>query len=297
MGKLKSKKTPVLICAYRKGVMSGLEIMLVIIAIILVTLSFVFSEKVFANSKTQDAAGTLEISREDIKKRVDLELNEILDEKLEETEVKLDKITNIKIMAVGDYSDNVIKDINKNHDEVMFLFEMLIDKEKSVKNIIREIENIKRSIKNIDANNEKNVDKNKEEIDFNKEISKDDNRQKNKQDIITEKDFKEHRQKSINNNKQKLEEASDYYDKLILNNARNDSYYEDFEHQNSFDFNQEQRKIESLEENPYENKNEKILELNKKGKSTLEIAKSLGLGMGEVKLVIDLNKSKSKVRV
>ncbi len=289
MGKLKSKKTPVLICAYRKGVMSGLEIMLVIIAIILVTLSFVFSEKVFANSKTQDAAGTLEISREDIKKRVDLELNEILDEKLEETEVKLDKITNIKIMAVGDYSDNVIKEINKNHDEVMFLFEMLIDKEKSVKNIIREIENIKRSIISID--------KNTEDINSNKEIFKDDNKQNIKKNPMTEQNIKEQRQSNLNNNKQKINETSDYYDKLIANNSKNDSYYDDFENQNSFQINQEQKDNNFFEENPFENKNDKILELNKKGKSTLEIAKSLGLGMGEVKLVIDLNKSKSKVSV
>ena len=36
------------------------------------------------------------------------------------------------------------------------------------------------------------------------------------------------------------------------------------------------------------NNNEKILELNAKGKSNVEIAKELGLGIGEVKLVIDL---------
>ena len=36
------------------------------------------------------------------------------------------------------------------------------------------------------------------------------------------------------------------------------------------------------------NNNEKILELNAAGKSNVEIAKELGLGIGEVKLVIDL---------
>ncbi|MBR6316128.1 MAG: hypothetical protein IKR58_03910 [Lachnospiraceae bacterium] len=38
------------------------------------------------------------------------------------------------------------------------------------------------------------------------------------------------------------------------------------------------------------NHNERILELNKKGKSNIAIAKELGLGVGEVKLVIDLYK-------
>ena len=36
------------------------------------------------------------------------------------------------------------------------------------------------------------------------------------------------------------------------------------------------------------NSNERILELHKKGKSNMAIAKELGLGIGEVKLVIDL---------
>ena len=38
------------------------------------------------------------------------------------------------------------------------------------------------------------------------------------------------------------------------------------------------------------NNNERILELASKGKSNVEIAKELGLGIGEVKLVIDLFK-------
>ena len=36
------------------------------------------------------------------------------------------------------------------------------------------------------------------------------------------------------------------------------------------------------------NNNERILELHKQGKSNVSIAKELGLGVGEVKLVIDL---------
>ena len=36
------------------------------------------------------------------------------------------------------------------------------------------------------------------------------------------------------------------------------------------------------------NNNERILELHKTGKSNMAIAKELGLGIGEVKLVIDL---------
>ena len=37
-----------------------------------------------------------------------------------------------------------------------------------------------------------------------------------------------------------------------------------------------------------ENSNDRILELHKAGKSNMAIARELGLGIGEVKLVIDL---------
>ena len=38
------------------------------------------------------------------------------------------------------------------------------------------------------------------------------------------------------------------------------------------------------------NKNERVLALHKQGKSNVAIAKELGLGVGEVKLIIDLFK-------
>ena len=45
------------------------------------------------------------------------------------------------------------------------------------------------------------------------------------------------------------------------------------------------------EENQVYNNNDRIRELYRKGKSNVEIAKELGLGVGEVKLVIDLYKN------
>ena len=50
--------------------------------------------------------------------------------------------------------------------------------------------------------------------------------------------------------------------------------------------------LEAVDPKAFEtgNNNEKILQLSKEGKSNVEIAKELGLGIGEVKLVIDLFK-------
>lgn len=50
----------------------------------------------------------------------------------------------------------------------------------------------------------------------------------------------------------------------------------------------------SEEESGGRNSNERILELYAQGKSKVEIAKELGLGVGEVKLVIDLYRNQRK---
>ena len=46
-----------------------------------------------------------------------------------------------------------------------------------------------------------------------------------------------------------------------------------------------------MPEHKNKNSNERILALHKAGKSNMAIAKELGLGIGEVKLVIDLFKN------
>ena len=48
----------------------------------------------------------------------------------------------------------------------------------------------------------------------------------------------------------------------------------------------EQQELQGAEN--YSNKNDKILELHRQGRSDVAIARQLGLGVGEVKLVIDL---------
>ena len=67
---------------------------------------------------------------------------------------------------------------------------------------------------------------------------------------------------------------------------------QDNEHNNLKDIvsnsDDEELKDESCDKN--ENKNDKILSLYETGMSNKDIAKTLGLGVGEVKLVVDLYK-------
>ena len=129
--------------------MGALEIFLIVFGLIIVVVSFIFGEQ-FGNSDKDtkyDNANIAMVTKELVSKEVESELANVIDEKIEKAEVELDKITNQKIMALGDYSDDVNAKISKNHDEVMFLYDMLSDKEKTIKNTVKDIEALKVSVK------------------------------------------------------------------------------------------------------------------------------------------------------
>ena len=65
----------------------------------------------------------------------------------EQTEIKLDKLTNEKIMEMNDYSETILGEINRNHNEVMFLYDMLNEKKKEINNTVRDLNVVKKEIK------------------------------------------------------------------------------------------------------------------------------------------------------
>lgn len=220
--------------------MGPFEIILLIIGGILVCATFVFSEKFSGSDKEiqeEISKNAEKIASEIIRKEVEVQLAVLIDDKIEETKISLGKIVNENMMSLGEYSQEINNNIEKNHNEVMFLYNMLNDKEKVLKDTIRDIEALKLSVKkmaivndvakseinNIDRPVEKEIKKTESNI--NKEVEK-------------EKTLRTHNPTTVNNN--------------------------------------------AL-----------ILKLYREGKNNMEIAKELGLGMGEVRLVIDLFKKES----
>ena len=65
----------------------------------------------------------------------------------DETERAMEKITNEKIMAINDYGKTVVDDIEKNHKEVMFLYDMLNSKSADIKNTVRKVDSVTRTEK------------------------------------------------------------------------------------------------------------------------------------------------------
>ena len=172
-----------------------------------------------------------------IKEEIQNQLAMISDDMLENTEAKLDKIANQKIMAVGNYSEDVLKNIEENHNEVMFLYNMLNDKETTLKNTVRDIEAVKVSVRKMADNVENDVQAWENEIKFSPEeetVPAEDKEERPSQEAVPE--------------------------------------------------------MEDAEEEDQRSNKEKILELYRQGKSNIEIAKQLNLGVGEVNLVLGLFK-------
>ncbi|MBO4415326.1 MAG: hypothetical protein J5824_05005 [Lachnospiraceae bacterium] len=124
--------------------MTGLEIALFILGVAFIVISFFIVD----NSKSGNGSGmsassinTEAIRRigadaiEDMNRRSDL--------LIAESEDKLETISNDKIIAVGEYSDQVLEKINSNHKEVVFLYQMLNEKEEELKATAIKLENVR----------------------------------------------------------------------------------------------------------------------------------------------------------
>ena len=62
----------------------------------------------------------------------------------EKTEAALDKISNTKILEMNEYAESVLGEINRNHNETVFLYDMLNEKAKEIKTTVKDVNNAKK---------------------------------------------------------------------------------------------------------------------------------------------------------
>ena len=113
--------------------MNWMEAALLVLGIGAFVASFCLPEK---NKKEENSAGSIdpEVIRnlinkemEDAKTKVTEVVDETLEYAVEKTERASERISNEKIMAINEYSETVLADMNKTHQEIMFLYDMLND--------------------------------------------------------------------------------------------------------------------------------------------------------------------------
>ncbi|MGN1147469.1 MAG: DUF6115 domain-containing protein [Lachnospiraceae bacterium] len=240
--------------------MGALEIVLLVVGGVIFAVSFLIPSGKEADRETR------ELVKDEVKKMVSGEVNgvksrieDITDETvnyaIEKAERSLERISNEKIMAVSEYSDTVLEDINKNHKEVMFLYDMLNDKHQNIKSTVSQVE---KTVKEVEKTAKKAV----KEAENVKEAEDTKERERTAQ---VASDFKVLTPKKV---------AEDVPVKKVIKSVAAETPELDIS------FMQDGRKNG--------NNNERILQMHNDGKSNVAIAKELGLGVGEVKLVIDL---------
>lgn len=188
-----------------------------------------------------------------------IEIVEITQDKIEDAKDELEKISNEKLMAVGEFSDNVLSEMDKTHKEIMFLYNMLNEKESEIKKLIEEKTN--------------QAKLSREEMDLLKQ------KQAEEQDVKKDIESKEIL-KSNDKNSEDLNDLKNPISTTITDSPSTKTFSEKEEDDES--------------ERKRDNSNRQIIELYEDGLSIVDIAKKLNLGKGEVKLVVDLFSQKNE---
>lgn len=268
------------------------EIIVLVLGILVFTLSYLLPAGKKGQSQKADAVDEKQI-KEIVEKEVKeakSQIQDIVDEtitySMEKTERTMERLTNEKIMAVNEYSDTVLEQINKNHKEVVFLYDMLNDKHDNLKETVSEAVKTATEVKQTVMEAEK---------------------------ISVQEPFTALEPERVMP-EQVIQEASPVpqtiFETMIPEpktdigttiESEADASVPEEQTPGELFMEKLSEKTERAEKagrvdissiaSPIKggrNSNERILELHKAGKSNMAIAKELGLGIGEVKLVIDL---------
>jgi hypothetical protein len=217
-----------------------MEITLLIVGVIIFCLSFLIKDK-----EQEEQIYDEETLRNQVRRITERELDSMnlkvkeaadssIEYAMEKAERGLEKISNEKIMAVSEYSNTIMDEINKSHKEVMFLYDMLTDKQTDLKNTVRKAEAAAKEVEDAGKTAAEQA------------VQQTVRQQEGSMDS--------------------LRDGFEAFDNSRINRV-------------------EAATVADLEP---DNNNRKIIELHKSGRTAMEIAKELNLGVGEVNLVLDL---------
>ena len=222
-------------------------------------------------------------------------LSAIAENKIEESDDRLSEISNNKMLAINEMSGQLIEKIEQNHKKVIFLYDMLNEKSDNLKDFSAKVEGLRKELEN----EEKRIKTLNHDLD----------------DKIVK--VKEVRQtviarpaKTMPVQQEKTEKASTGIERVKaasvnvtnVDNTQADNLVQmqkkekDETIQNADDkieLDQDEIKEVKVIQVKSESKaelstNDKILKMKEEGKSIIEISKALGMGQGEVRLILGL---------
>lgn len=241
--------------------MTGMVVILLLIGAVFMIGSFFLSERLTA-SELEKIAG---LSETEIKKMVEgkladasVRIDDTLDEKLaeasESAERAMEKEANEQVMHIHEYSETVLDEMKKAHEENVFLYSMLNDKQAEMTSMAGDLQRLAASIRSLQNKMQK--------------MSK-----------TAENDAETQSEKSVSGNG-----PAETFRPLGQSEGRHKTKAKEKTET-------EGQPAQAAQDTPEEAlSNDEVLRLYDGGMSEVDIAKKLGRGLGEVKLVIGLYK-------
>lgn len=286
--------------------MDTIIIICLIIGAVCVAVSFLMKENTGVDSQEKEKIAeeirAKVLSNESIEKVMSKvekgftdKLSDIAENKIEESDDRLSEISNNKMLAINEMSGQLIEKIEQNHKEVIFLYDMLNEKSDNLKDFSAKVEGLRKELEN----EEKRIKTLNHDLD----------------DKIVK--VKEVRQtviarpaKTMPVQQEKTEKASTGIERVKaasvnvtnVDNTQADNLVQMQKKEKDETIQNADDKIESDQDEIKEVKviqvkseskaelstNDKILKMKEEGKSIIEISKALGMGQGEVRLILGL---------
>ena len=217
-------------------------------------------------------------------------------------------MANEKTMALGDYAVAVCDEIEKNHKEVMFLYSMLDDKQKEIMKTVHDVDTAKQDAKELLSESKALIEQQEEAS--HTLVTEEMKQQRQLEEMLKKTANEDHNMRSA---KEEADAGHGDTQQANLSAEEEAVYPDDSDEDDSIaeeedsselmdipekeledifaEIDQTDKDFDEVLENDFKsnsNSNDIILEMHRNGSSVLDIAKQLGLGVGEVKLVIDL---------
>lgn len=232
--------------------MEPVEIIFVLLGVaILIASCFVGNKEDKTESVVTIPEELLETQKQELKKYAEQLLEDRSEEIIVKTDDYLSKVSNEKIMSVNDFSAQLLEKIDANHKEVVFLYDMLNQKEDDIKLTVQQFNHEKQQLQEVVGDViklTKQMKASMKKTDTAKPVSTVD------------------KTKKIETKKPVVKPA----EPVKATESKSDG------------------QLEFAEMMQADKQKEEVLKLYKQGKSVLEISKAMGMGQGEVKLIIGL---------
>lgn len=251
--------------------MAGLEIGLVVIGVLIFAGSFFITEKL----SSSDMKEITRISEKEVQNIVDSRIaqsesiiKDRFDDKLEDAvndfAIRTDEEYVSKMNQMNEYSQKVLETMEKTNNEIVFIHSMLNDKQENVSKLTEKLDITQKQLLQLKNDVDESINALKEQYDQNITLKKE-------QEFVT----------GIEATRVETETVKTFNDELIekIADSNDEEVPEGFK---------EAVTESSNESHTMSSEESEIVNLYKEGYSEIDIAKKLGKGIGEIKLVLGL---------